>query len=562
MTARFDPGKPLRLGSIDSFLMEDAFWQDKMGKPVANRDFLRALLRYGSFECFRFHCPDERHMARLREDLEQLAGADVLRRVKLSLQADLLRSLGEDPEEILHQGDFTFHMPHLMELRNRLALPICVSGVTHSLDGAWMQTRFIQLLLAGPKPFDSIICTSDCAKRLLEEAFQSVRDGFALSFRASLPAPPRLARIPLGLSEEAFQTSDRGRCRLELGIPAGHFVMLSLARFSPRHKMDLAPILETVQWLKAGGHLPPFTLLLAGSGREPDLDLVREMVSHLDLQQEVRIEGNISRERKMALFGAADVFLSPVDNYQETFGVTIIEAMSQGLPVVASDFSGYRELVSHGRTGFLIPATASESGTPWDALMGLLDASAVRFHQAQKVALDLQALSQAVTALAANPRLRMEMGLRARARSLRYHWKTIIPLYEDLWTEQRGRSLREHLPDMRSPAAAPLLIPSPERLFGHFPTRRLRENDTLRLSPYGRDRCLEGFRPILYEDLRPLLDDHRREFLLRLLHERDWTLEEIVGAARSEFSCSKDAVMHELDWLMKHGYLSSIETTP
>ena len=47
------------------------------------------------------------------------------------------------------------------------------------------------------------------------------------------------------------------------------------------------------------------------------------------------------------------------DNLQETFGISIIEAMAAGTAaVVASDFSGYRDLVLHGKTGLLIPSLA------------------------------------------------------------------------------------------------------------------------------------------------------------------------------------------------------------
>ena len=228
----------------------------------------------------------------------------------------------------------------------------------------------------------------------------------------------------------------------------------------------------------------------------------------------------------MALYGAADIFLSPVDNYQETFGITMIEAMSQGLPIVASDFSGYRELVAHERTGFLVPTCSSESHKPWESLAAILDASSVRFYQAQKISVDLQSLAQAIVSLAVNPRLRMEMGVRARARSLRYHWQVIIPAYEELWRQQRERAWQERLTPAVPAASPSLLIPSTERLFGHFPTKRLRESDTLRLSPYGRDRCRQGFHPVMYEDMQPLLDERRREFLLGLLLKGDrapWT---------------------------------------
>ena len=55
---------------------------------------------------------------------------------------------------------------------------------------------------------------------------------------------------------------------------------------------------------------------------------------------------------------AADLFLSLVDNPQETFGLAPVEAMAAGLPVVVSDWDGYRATVSDGVEGFRVPTLA------------------------------------------------------------------------------------------------------------------------------------------------------------------------------------------------------------
>ena len=60
---------------------------------------------------------------------------------------------------------------------------------------------------------------------------------------------------------------------------------------------------------------------------------------------------------------AADVFVSPSDNIQETFGLAVLEAMASGLPVVASDWDGYRDLVEDGQTGLLVPTTMVQGAT-------------------------------------------------------------------------------------------------------------------------------------------------------------------------------------------------------
>jgi glycosyltransferase involved in cell wall biosynthesis len=52
---------------------------------------------------------------------------------------------------------------------------------------------------------------------------------------------------------------------------------------------------------------------------------------------------------------AADLFISLADNIQETFGLTPVEAMAAELPVLVTDWDGYRETVRDGMDGFRIP---------------------------------------------------------------------------------------------------------------------------------------------------------------------------------------------------------------
>ena len=52
------------------------------------------------------------------------------------------------------------------------------------------------------------------------------------------------------------------------------------------------------------------------------------------------------------VYAASDVFISLSDNIQETFGITPIEAMASGLPVIVSDWDGYRHSVRDGIDGF------------------------------------------------------------------------------------------------------------------------------------------------------------------------------------------------------------------
>ena len=547
----------MKLGSLDTFLIEDSFWQDKMGKPVANQEFLYALLQYGTLECYHIFCQDTNSRARFQAQIKNLLPIESQNRVRASLQANFVDHLENQLVDFMHQGDFTYHMPYLIELRNRLGLPLPISGVTHSLDGASMQTRFIQILLANPKHYDCIVCSSNCAMDMLTRAFSIIGEAFVESFGGSLPAPPEMVQIPLGISDRAFEVKDRRQCRDELGIPAHHCIMLSLARFSPRQKMDLSPLLEMIQWLCRRGRLPPFTLILAGAGKPTDLELARSMVDRLQLQDYVRIESNISYDKKITLYSAADIFISLSDNYQETFGITILEAMSQGLPVIASDFSGYKELVDDGRTGFLIPAYGSMDQNPWDLTMGLMDPSSARFYLAQKIAVDMTVLAQAIVELASDPGKRRDMGIRARARAMRYHWQAIIPRYEELWTELKKRAVAAHL-NSGAPGSPSLLTPGVKNIYSQYPTAWLAGGVVAALTPYGRERYSERFQPILYEDMNVLMDHACIEYLLEQMSAKEATLEELVVKTTSFFGYSRKTVMFHIDWLMKHGYIAPV----
>lgn len=93
----------------------------------------------------------------------------------------------------------------------------------------------------------------------------------------------------------------------------------------------------------------PTRLLLLGSGNE--LDSVRDLVHEIGLQDQVFFLG---KNREVDSYVAsADLFLLP--SAQESFGLSALEAMAYGVPVIATHVGGLSELVEDGKTGYLSP---------------------------------------------------------------------------------------------------------------------------------------------------------------------------------------------------------------
>ncbi|MGH7127902.1 MAG: glycosyltransferase family 4 protein, partial [Planctomycetaceae bacterium] len=194
------------------------------------------------------------------------------------------------------------------------------------------------------------------------------------------------------------------------------------------------------------------------------------------------------REYRFGAWRAADVFMSLSDNIQETFGLVIVEAMASGLPVVATDWNGYRDLVTDGETGFLIP-TLMLPGATADVTSRLLveeinyDHFLARCSQA--VAVDCAATSQALVRLFEDAGLRQRMGAAGRRRAVeQFAWPRIIQRYEALWRQQDAERRACAERSVSSPRmAGPAAYPPPERSFAGYPTRWLDEEQSLQTAP-------------------------------------------------------------------------------
>lgn len=98
----------------------------------------------------------------------------------------------------------------------------------------------------------------------------------------------------------------------------------------------------------------PCRLALIGEG--PELEPTERLCAELGISNQVTFMGE--QEFIADILPVADLFLLP--SAHESFGLTALEAMSCGVPVVASNIGGLHEVVEHGSTGFLCNPDDSE----------------------------------------------------------------------------------------------------------------------------------------------------------------------------------------------------------
>ena len=132
-------------------------------------------------------------------------------------------------------------------------------------------------------------------------------------------------------------------------------MILFLGRLSFHSKAHPLPLYRALERLSTEHEL---VLLECGHMFNPSIAEAYEQLEKRFPGLTLRRLGGLvpaSDEEKNLALAAADIFCSPADNLQETFGLSVLEAMASSLPVVASDWNGYRDLVVHGSTGFLVP---------------------------------------------------------------------------------------------------------------------------------------------------------------------------------------------------------------
>ena len=172
--------------------------------------------------------------------------------------------------------------------------------------------------------------------------------------RRGVMPPGRLVVVPnaIDVGKERVSASERARIRHDMGVTDGVFVWLAAGRLEAQKGLDQ---LLTAARRVAIATDHPFALWVAGDG--PLRRQLERRASALGIGALCRFLGH--RSDLPSLMGSADALAHP--SLWEGMPNVVMEAMASGLPVVATDAGGVREVVADGRTGRIVPLGQTDS---------------------------------------------------------------------------------------------------------------------------------------------------------------------------------------------------------
>lgn len=540
------------IGFLDEFFEPGTV----LGRVVANEGFLSALLRLDPFDEYRFYLHNPNTM---REIIKKLP-YEGCRHCTVLSRLELVQDLRTVPFFSFHLNDPLSSQTKLAVLRNHYAQEIFpITSVPHTISYTEYAQEFLNEIWAGTSPRDCICATSHVAIQTLNAYFETLRANYMLPESWN---PPSLRLLPLGVDCTKWRPAgeeEKKKHREKWGIGKGTVLSLLHGRIACDDKMDLLPFLYAVKRILNEENPPDMHFIISGFVRENDKypDSLKAQAKNLGIPFDLITHP--SDEDVYSLYCASDIFLSPSDNIQETFGLTVLEAGAMGLPTIVSDWDGYRDLVVEGETGFRIASFGPKKTPDLDAFAFLLPDNIHGLLRCEQTAIDIPLLSSRLSYLARNEKARLQMGQAARKHiETKYAWESIIrqwvALLEDLWALPLSAQEEKRLREAMHPTFLPIA-----NIFSHHPTEvidTVESEKKIHLSEHGRKILEKKDFALCWPQLRVWMKeiDHRQ---IMVLCRKAISFKALF----QKLHCSDietEAVQFVVLWMLKHDILEFV----
>jgi len=461
--------------------------REVFGLQVAIADLLKAYLRHAKAETFSFLIGTEEEQKEILSFAAEI-GVDTARLVmmdrrfpekNLPLLSTVFRA-EPDTRNLLWQrntsGQFNF------------------CGLAHAISGAEAGLVLQDYCLSPSEKTDAIICPSRAVKSAIRAFWDGYEDYLSKRFGTTYHCPVQLPVIPLGVDSAKFaaRTAPEKRAvqRKVLGVGENDIVLLWVGRLSAAIKAHPLAMFQAAERAASISGARVHLVMVGYFVPDAAEHQFKKLASDVCAKASVTFIAANDPRFPDGLWAAGDIFLSLIDNMQESFGLTPIEAMAAGLPRVVSDWDGYRDCVTDGEDGFLIRTTQPPSGNGFELTAQVLAEREMYGGFLAKAALttavDAEQAGDRIAQLIADKNLRASMAKKAKERvRATYDWKNIIPAYETLWRElEAERKADGGKAKKTNYASATPLLPDPYTMYEAYPTATLGENNRLSLGAF------------------------------------------------------------------------------
>lgn len=455
----------------------------KMGRQQAGVGLIDAFIRNAVGDFFSVVAPRDEDLSTLqaalhasRADLKlhlwPLDKLDRIQGIDTLFIADPLLSKWSNYRSFHHKSQYAFSL----------------IGLTHTLSSKGVLEGLLLLASCPVYPWDALICTSRAARDAVQYIIDSEVERLAVRFGCSSSSYQsiRLPIIPLGcdLGKYSALSSNYQISRKSLGILEDCCVLLTVGRLELHAKAHPGVLFQALRRFSVElGDLPTkrFILLVVGTSNSASTSMAwTQLCEYFAPWFEVRLIDGHDILSTDSSWSVADVFVSMSDSLQETFGLTPIEAMASGIPVLASDWDGYRDTVVHEETGLLVPTlqpSPDSSHRLNELWLGRLSYDSFMADLMRQVVVDEDCLLASLRRLILNPSLRSALGQAGKKRaSALYGWDNIVGMIGDLSSELS--SIRCSTLSHESISSL-----SPWRVFSSWPTNHLPNNGIIRFYP-------------------------------------------------------------------------------
>ena len=367
---------------------------------------------------------------------------------------------------------------YLRSSHSETAWSIC--GITHTTSSSRVMDALTSIVTAPTRPWDAVICTSSAVKThcntIISQQIEYLKKELGIK-KISLPKFPV---IPLGINTMEFISDgiDKTALRKKYGIQKDEIAVLYLGRLSFHAKahpfQQYRALNELANELNKKLCMIEFGWYANSYIEEAFTECFAAEATSKNFRRIV-FDGT-DQQQKKDLLSLSDLFVSLSDNIQETFGITPLEAMSAGLPVVVSDWDGYKETVTDA-VGMKIPTVFPPAGLGTDiieAYASNADSYDVYLGKVSAlVSVDQKVLTESLRALITNESMRLKMG-QAAQRWVRdnFDWSKIIPRYIELWLELKSERNNSATPAAKITWPARL---DPMTAFQHYSSKKLNQ---------------------------------------------------------------------------------------